>query len=237
MLNARELTGRASTHVLESPELRCILHPEALIAAKALKAAAREAGLDVGIVSAFRSFDRQVTLWNAKFRGERPLLDRAGVPLTHASLDPDALIDAILIWSALPGASRHHWGTDLDVVDYAHATPGYRFQLTAAEFAPGGPCALLDQWLTENMARFGFFRPYATDLGGVQPEPWHLSFAPVSVPALQLLTLDTLREAIAGSEMLGRERVLARLPELYAKFVLAVSPPGAAVSAAGTKPS
>ena len=35
-----------------------------------------------------------------------------------------ARIDAILCWSALPGGSRHHWGTDCDVIDAAALPAG-----------------------------------------------------------------------------------------------------------------
>ena len=41
-----------------------------------------------------------------------------------APLAPDALIETILLWSALPGGSRHHWGTDVDVFDAAAVAPG-----------------------------------------------------------------------------------------------------------------
>jgi hypothetical protein len=75
------------------------------------------------------------------------------------------------------------------------------------------------------MGRFGFFRPYTHDRGGVQPEPWHLSYAPVAAPALKALTPEVLMQAIAASSMHGREHVLARLKELHARFVCAVSSP------------
>ena len=97
------------------------------------------------------------------------------------ALDEPAAVEAILLWSALPGASRHHWGTDVDVVDRSACPPGYRPQLMTAEFAPRGIFAKLDGWLAANMGHFGFFRPYTRDRGGVLPEPWHLSYAPVSV--------------------------------------------------------
>ena len=75
------------------------------------------------------------------------------------------MIDAILTWSALPGASRHHWGSDIDVIDAAALGPGARAQLVAEEFAPGGRFERLNGWLDSNMGRFGFFRPYATVQG------------------------------------------------------------------------
>ena len=186
---------------------------------------ARNAGLELRVVSAFRDFNHQLAIWTAKYNGERPLLDPYGVPLNRAELYESALIDAILIWSALPGASRHHWGSEVDVIDAAALPAQAKPQLTAAEFAPQGCFGRFNGWLDSNMGRFGFFRPYSTWQGGVRPEPWHLSYAPVSVPALQALRLEVLREAISQADMPGRQTVLARLPELYARYVLAVDAP------------
>lgn len=230
MLNSLELTGRSDAHVRALPELGCTLEARTATATHALVAAARRAGIELTIVSSFRDFDRQVGIWNDKFRGERPLLSRDGSLMDARTLDDDGKIDAILLWSALPGASRHHWGTDIDVIDRAAVPAGYRPQLTQAEFAPSGPFARLNQWLGENLARFGFFRPYSLYRGGVQPEPWHLSYAPVASQALATLTGEALAEAISGSSMLGRERVLARLPDLYERYVRAIDPPGASMT-------
>ncbi|HEY2592131.1 MAG TPA: D-alanyl-D-alanine carboxypeptidase family protein, partial [Steroidobacteraceae bacterium] len=93
------------------------------------------------------------------------------------------------------------------------------------EFAGSGPFGKLSAWLTEHAAEFGFFRPYASDRGGVMPEPWHLSYAPLAVPALAALTLEVLAEVVGSSSMDGRELVLAQLPELYERYVLAIDPP------------
>ena len=223
-LSAQQLTGRIATHIRDVPDLESRLHADAIEPARALREAAAKDGIDLVIASSFRDFERQLGIWNAKFRGERPLLDRQGRPLEVANLDERARVDAILLWSALPGASRHHWGTDFDVFDQSTVAPDYRVQLTVAEFTGDGPFVGLNDWLGLNLARFGFFRPYTTDRGGVHPEPWHLSYAPVSGPALSLLTLDVLYEAIEKSELLGREHVLTRLPEIHAKYVMAIDP-------------
>ncbi len=225
MLSSLELTGRARTHVADVPELGCALHPAAADALAALRSAARAAGIDLAVVSGHRDLARQVSIWNAKFRGERPLLGRDGAELERCGLTERELVDAILHWSALPGASRHHWGTDADVIDRAAVPPGFRPRLVQEEFAPGGVFARLSAWLAEHAAKFGFFRPYSTDRGGVVPEPWHLSYAPVAVPALATLTEEVLAEAVASSSMDGREQVLARLPELYQRYVLSIDPP------------
>src|SRR5258708_29317479 len=114
-LSGLELTGRASTHVRELAEMRCPLHPLAATALQAMRAAAAAAGIDLMPASGFRDFARQLSIWNDKFSGARPLLDRAGQPLVADTMDEPARVAAILIWSALPGASRHHWGSDCDL--------------------------------------------------------------------------------------------------------------------------
>ncbi|MGQ0836745.1 MAG: M15 family metallopeptidase [Gammaproteobacteria bacterium] len=225
MLNSLEVTGRASTHVADVPELGCTVHRDVVGPLRTLHAAARADGIELAIVSSFRGFDRQVDIWNAKYRGDRPLYDRGGCLLDRTCLDAAGLVDAILAWSALPGASRHHWGTDFDVVDGAAIAGGYKPQLRPQEFAPGGVFARLDAWLAANLARFGFFRPYRTDRGGVQPEAWHLSFARTASIAIEELSLEVLIEAVSASSMHGREVVLARIPELYERFVRRIDPP------------
>lgn len=231
-MNELELTGRARTHVVDLERPRCTLHYEAAASFLAMRDAATAAGIDLVAASSFRDFERQLAIWNGKWRGERPLLDRAGCPLDVATLDPAARIDAILCWSALPGGSRHHWGSDVDVVDAGAMPAGYRVQLVPAEYARDGVFARLAQWLDGNMTRFGFYRPYAADHGGAVAEPWHLSYWPVAAQALEALTLPVLRRAVAGSGILGRDEVLERLPEIYTRFILAVDAPLRAAPAA-----
>ncbi|MGH8311064.1 MAG: D-alanyl-D-alanine carboxypeptidase family protein, partial [Steroidobacteraceae bacterium] len=73
MLNSLEVTGRASTHVADVPELGCTVHRDVVGPLRTLHAAARADGIELAIVSSFRAFDRQVDIWNAKYRGDRPL--------------------------------------------------------------------------------------------------------------------------------------------------------------------
>src|SRR4051794_40200825 len=125
MLSPLELTGRVRTHVVQRDDLRAALHPEALDAFCDMKADAARGGIEIAIVSSFRDFAAQQRIWDLKYRGERPLYDANGNVRDHASLSEDELVDAILCWSALPGASRHHWGTELDVVDAAAMPESY----------------------------------------------------------------------------------------------------------------
>jgi LAS superfamily LD-carboxypeptidase LdcB len=220
-----ELTGRVRTHIADLEEPRCALHAHVAAPFVNLRRAALADGFDLVPVSSFRDFSRQLTIWNAKFSGQKPLLDAAGCVLDSRQLSPRERIQAILLWSALPGASRHHWGTDIDIADGNAAPPGYRPQLTPEEFAPAGPFAPLAEWLETNAARFGFFRPFRGVLSGVQPEPWHYSFAPVAEIARRGLSVAVLREAIAAAPLLGKDAVLEQLDELHRRYVAKIDWP------------
>ena len=227
VLDSDQLTGRSRAHVLELAEPPCTLQPDVARAFVALRGAAAGAGLDLAAASSFRDFERQLGIWNDKFLGRRPLLDRDGTPLNAAVMTAPQIVRAILHWSALPGASRHHWGTEIDVIDRAALTDGRKAQLVPAEYSADGVFGSLDSWLTRHAESFGFFRPYDRDRGGVQPEPWHLSFAPIAGPALQALTVDVLSEALRDVELAGAEAVWPQLDEIHARYVRAIAQPSA----------
>ena len=227
-----ELTGRSRGHLSELTDPACTLHKQVVSPFLTLRAAAAADGIDLVAVSTFRDFDRQVAIWNGKFRGERPLQDKAGRPLDVTRLAPAERVEAILWWSALPGASRHHWGTDFDVVDAAAMPPGYRVQLVPAEYGVGGPFHRLTSWLDRRMHAFGFYRPFDTDRGGVSPEPWHLSYAPVATAAAAQLTVGGLREVLAASAIEGKDEVLRTLARNYENYVMNVDAPPVLAAAA-----
>ncbi len=225
-----QVTGRARDHLTELSDPRCTLHRLVVPPFLAMRAAAAADGIDLVAFSSFRDFDRQLAIWNGKFRGERPLQDRAGRSVNAGTLSPAERVAAILWWSALPGASRHHWGTDFDVMDLAALPPGYRIQVVPAEYQAGGPFERLTTWLDAHMQAFGFFRPYSTDRGGVSPEPWHLSHAPVALAAQRALSLERLRQILAASAIDGREEVLETLADTFQRYVVDVdAPPEAAI--------
>ena len=224
-MTALELTGRARSHIVELRDPPCALHANVATPFLNLRRAASAEGFDVAVASGFRDFERQLAIWNSKFAGSAPLYDGTGAPLAAAALPPPERVAAILHWSALPGASRHHWGTDLDLIDRNAIPEGYRVQLTAAEYAAPGLFAPLAEWLDANAARFGFFRPFRGILSGVQPEPWHYSFAPLAEPARRRLSVELLREALASAELFGKEHVLERLDELHARYVASIDWP------------
>lgn len=217
-----QLTGRVRTHLWELKDPACALHREVMQPFLAMRAAAAADGIELVAFSSFRDFDRQLGIWNGKFRGERPIQDRSGKPLDAQALTPAERVDAILWWSALPGASRHHWGTDFDVIDARASPPGYKLRVVPEEYLAGGPFHRLTTWLDTHMHAFGFFRPYRTDRGGVAPEPWHLSYANVARRAHAALSLERLRAVLAAAEIEGKSEVLATLARSYSNYVVNV---------------
>jgi LAS superfamily LD-carboxypeptidase LdcB len=186
-----------------------------------LRASAVDAGFDRRVASSSRSFERQLLIWNNKASGLRPVLDERGLPLDIARLGELDLVYAILRWSALPGASRHHWGTDLDVYDASRMPPGYQVQLTQAETEGDGFFADFHRWVSVELAagHYDFYRPYAKDTGGVAPEPWHLSYAPLAVAYAQALTPALLREQLAQTDIVLKSCILDNLDDIYQRFV------------------
>jgi len=208
-----------------------------------LATAARDAGIDLRIASGYRDYGRQLAIFNAKARGERPVLSSSGVCLKRGDHDDLGWLRAILRYSALPGLSRHHWGTDFDVWDAAAVPKDYSLGLVTAEYLSGGPFHHLNAWLSEreglNQSE-GFFRPYVIDTGGVAPEPWHISHREArpraSIPE-QCETLATLwREGtLPGVDQIFppmelASLVLANLGELIERYVVIADPSRASLS-------
>lgn len=224
-LAAAALTGRTERHLCTTTEAESLgarVHREVLKPFARLQEEARSAGFDLQILSGFRSFERQLSIWNRKAMGELAVLDSDANPLDIGRLSDRELVLAILRWSALPGASRHHWGTDLDVFDRATQPEGYEIELVPEEVESGGMFAPLHEWLDERIAAdraFGFFRPYDVDRGGVAPERWHLSCAPVAAAYQRQLTVNVLREILRHAEIELKHVVLDDLDEIYERFV------------------
>ncbi|QJR79670.1 M15 family metallopeptidase [Alteromonas pelagimontana] len=197
------------------------LHQDVLPAYMALKDAAQEAGIDCQLVSSYRDFERQRLIWNRKWQGEMPLYNATGQLLDFTTLNDNEKIDAILTWSALPGTSRHHWGTDIDVYDKcAVEKASQKFELIDSEYRQGGPCFALAKWLDINAAKYGFHRPFLKYNGGVACELWHLSHTEQAHPFEAARSIDSLVATIDGADILGKDAVLSRIDELFHRYIL-----------------
>ena len=175
--------GLSEEHLVSiAPDLRA--ERETATAFQLLGRRAAERGIEFRIASAFRDYDRQVRIINDKWTGARPVTDGDGRLLERVQYDDQEWLNLILRFSALPGTSRHHWGTDLDIWDASTVDEDYRLQLAPSEYGPSGPFFEMTRWLDELMAADdaeGFYKPYAEDRGGIAPEQWHISYRPAAM--------------------------------------------------------
>ena len=225
------LTGRTEAHLCAPADAEALgvpVHRDVVAPFRRLREEAAGEGFALEILSGFRSFDRQLSIWNRKVGGDLAVLDGAAVPLDIRALTERELVFAILRWSALPGASRHHWGTEVDVFDAAARPEGYEVELIPQEVDPGGMFGPLHDWLDAKIAAgaaHGFFRPYDRDRGGVAPERWHLSCAPVAADFVAGLSREVLRDALRAADLRLKDTVLAHLDEIFERFVVNTGSP------------
>lgn len=211
-----QLTGNTQSLLKEIQQR--LLHQDIIDDFLALQKAASESGFRLEIASSYRSFERQLAIWNGKFNGERPLLDSNSQPLDASSLSEEQKVMAILQWSALPGASRHHWGTDMDVYARNSLPPDTPLQLEPWEYDSGHQ-KVFSQWLFEHAEQYGFFFPYREDLGGVAREPWHISHMQTSRNMFDAFSLEILHGVLNNADILGKATVLDKLDWIYSTYV------------------
>ena len=117
------------------------------------------------MVSGFRSYERQRAIWNGKYKANR-----------QAGLSPEENIQKIIEYSTLPGTSRHHWGTEIDIIDGTVQSQGD--VLLTEKFHEGGPYEPLRVWLEENTPLDLFVRIQTnSNAAGFNCEPWHYGYA------------------------------------------------------------
>lgn len=194
------------------------LHPDAAAAFLQLAAKAKVQGIDLRLVSAWRGFSHQARIWQAKWRGERTVYDAQSQVVDLSKLSSTEKTEAILLYSALPGTSRHHWGSDLDWYDAAAVPTDYRPQLLIEEYQHG-PFQRAANFIAAHAAEFGFYAPYARYQGGVAPEPWHLSFMPLARCCATQLTSSAVQQALLQSELDEKEQLIQLVPEIFRRYV------------------
>lgn len=215
---SNELLGETQEH-LHSLSDTIAIHKAMLPAFKALSLAAKTAGIEIAIASGFRSFERQLLIWNNKFSGKTPIKDNQGNNINPKNLSEEALIHAILLFSALPGASRHHWGCDIDVYASNLLAKNYQLQLEPWEYTEQGPLAKLSNWLNEHANEFGFYLPYASYQGGVAAEPWHLSYAPLAQNYQEHFDKEALKKLLLQSPILGKQIIIENLDLIIKRYI------------------
>ncbi|MBU0998714.1 M15 family metallopeptidase [Patescibacteria group bacterium] len=145
------------------------LRKETLDAFLQMQKVAEKDEVDLRIASATRNFIYQKNIWNNKWTGFT-LVD--GKSLVKSILDESARFKKILEYSAVPGTSRHHWGTEIDInnanLEYFETEKGKKVY----------------EWLVKNAPLFGFCQPYiqkgVNRPTGYNEEKWHWSYLPLA---------------------------------------------------------
>lgn len=186
--------------------------------------AAKNDDIEISVVSSYRSFEQQLSIWNEKWQGYRPVFSRHGRPLNISQMSDMEKYKAISLWSALPGLSRHHWGTDLDIFSAKAITDGHKVELTSEEFSDKGVCCELNDWLDSNLSQYGFFRPYSKYQQGVAAEAWHISHIVTSDQILNDFPFEQCLETLNQSDIKSRTFICDIFEHYKTQYFLNISP-------------
>lgn len=197
-----ELMGKADINLFgEGINLRQEAHDAFL----KMKKAAYSAGFDVKMISSYRSFEKQKAIFERKFINYTEI----------DNIEPLDAIDKIIEYSTIPGTSRHHWGTDIDIIDGYPRVSGD--VLVPEKFEAGGPFENFKKWLDKNANSFGFYLVYTDDFfrKGFKYEPWHYSYAPLSKPMLKQFRKTNIFKHLLNEEFDGSEHFTTRFLKTY----------------------
>ena len=184
------------------------LRKETLKAFLDMAEAAAQENIKLSITSATRNFDSQRDLWNNKWNG---ITDIYGQD-ESAKTEGEERFNKILEHIAVPGTSRHHWGTEIDIngptLDYFTTEQGKK------EYG----------WLSKNAPMFGFCQTYnfkgSNRIVGYNEEKWHWSYLPLSKNFTQEYKNLIKDSAISGFD--GDQYVSGK--DLINNYVLSINP-------------
>ena len=172
------------------------LRREVYEAYKNMYNAAMREGIKLNLISATRNFEYQKGIWEEKWQ-------KLNNDKNCKGLSDREKVLKILKYSAMPGASRHHWGTDIDICDL---NDGYYLTEKGKRTY---------EWLTRNADKYGFCQTY-TKFGesrstGYYEEKWHWSYQPMAMvftrKAQEILS-NTMFEGFSGCEQAEQINIL-----------------------------
>lgn len=209
--SASQLTGKGGLDLAGSPQQ---LQKEVWKAYEEMRSAAKSEGINIQVVSGYRSYDRQKAIYEAKYR-----------TFVRGGMSPQEAITEILKYSTLPGTSRHHWGTDMDIIDANQPQPAS--VLEEEHYHGNGVYSKMKAWLDIHSESFGFYEVYNNKESrkGFQYEPWHFSYKAISVPMLEaFMCLDL--DAMLEEENLSGKQILkgSFLHRYYMENILDINP-------------
>lgn len=211
--NRDQLIGKANQDIV-GDSYTSKMHYRAKAAFQEMKNAAIKDNIDIELVSAYRSFDRQKDIFENKY-----------IQFTKGGLSPIQAIEKIIEYSTIPGTSRHHWGTDIDIIDANADRP--EDVLQEEHFQNNGPFCELKAWLDKYANSFGFYEVYTNNSTrkGFKYEPWHFSYAPISIPMLKAYRALDLKQVIREENILGSKYFTDEfISKYWAENILDINP-------------
>ena len=171
------------------------LEKNTFIAMEKMRKAALLDGVKIKVVSGFRDFERQKQIWNRKFKKFT----------TENNLSDLEAIKEIIRFSTIPGTSRHHWGTEIDVIDEDFKNE--KNLLISKKYEEGGIFEKLKKWMDNNSQKFGFYVTYDDNINrkGFEYEPWHYSYLPESKRYLKSFLKIDIVKIISKVDIEGKE--------------------------------
>lgn len=191
-INTEILIGMDDSRIVSDTIL---LEKETYSAFIKMKDAAEKDGIIIKLVSGYRDFYKQQMIWNNKYKKFT----------NEFSLDGPTAIKEIIRFSTIPGTSRHHWGTEIDIIDKNFENE--KDLLISKKYVEGGIFNSLKKWMDKNSKRFGFYIVYDDDSNrpGFEYEPWHYTYKPVSdLYQREFLKLN-LKSIISKTKVEGKE--------------------------------
>jgi LAS superfamily LD-carboxypeptidase LdcB len=188
-----------------------------------LKERAAQDGWHLILASGYRSFYAQRQIWN---RYEKE------IKLIAPHMDEKTRVRAIMSVVSVPGLSRHHWGTELDISE--NSLQGRLTSVTSDT-----PRKVLDYyaWMEEYAPQFGFCKVYEGKRGAVMDEPWHWSYLPFStVYQRQFLGITDFRR-ILDVHVGDVQFLMKNLPRIIKKEIGSINPQCQVQTAPAVNPS
>ena len=139
----------------------------------------KDAGLKLLVCSAYRSYDRQMELFNEAY-------DDA---IKEGASEDDAYTQAAYGYS-LPGCSEHQAGLAVDIVAKYHQSLDEAYGATAEA-----------QWLYQHCQEYGFILRYPEDkeeITGIRYEAWHFRYVGVEAATYIMENNLTLEEYLSN---------------------------------------
>lgn len=199
----KALTGRGD---LELVGKNYKLQKEVLDAFQQMKKAALKDGIKINIVSAYRSFERQKSIWNRKYTS-----------YIKKGYSPEKAIEKIIEYSTIPGTSRHHWGTDIDIIE--GGKKHIKNVLNERNFEGDGAYSNLKKWMDNNANTYGFYLVYTNQENrkGFKFEPWHYTYKPISKPMLKHFLSIDYKKILKNNKLKGIEHFTSQFLNKYKK--------------------